>query len=295
MRRQKKKQEGAAKLWNQVARMCMPWMVVCILAFGASMVYAKYIQTSQYNDAVTAREFYFSSDVLDGGVHEIPALDVDENGMTTATLTFHLMNHEDQLRYSDVAIAYEVAWEEGQKNTAETDHVGPVDGNDSETSVNDKKKIGTIAAGEGHNGQTNDQTVTISGLEQGKTYTVTAAATAPYTKTLSATIKVQEQDLALHATLADYGSYMEITVWTVDYNGLVTLNCADTLIPDNTDSMLENAVTGTPIRNISMSENTSHVFRFFKSDSSKGYHCQVSKNEVSENEVSVEVSEVSVQ
>ena len=85
MGKQKKKQEYAAKLWNRIARVRMPLTVVCILAFGAFIVYAKYIQTSQYNDAVTAKEFYFSSDVLDGGVHEIPALDVAEDGTTSAT------------------------------------------------------------------------------------------------------------------------------------------------------------------------------------------------------------------
>ena len=46
MGKQKKKQEYAAKLWNRIARVRMPLTVVCILAFGAFIVYAIYIQNA---------------------------------------------------------------------------------------------------------------------------------------------------------------------------------------------------------------------------------------------------------
>ena len=278
MRRQQRKQECATKFWDQIARMRMPLMVVCILAFGASMIYAKYIQTSQYNDAITAREFYFSSDVLDGGVHEIPAL--DEDG--TATLTFHLMNHEDQLRYLDVPITYEVTWEEEQKNTAETDHVESANGNEAGRLLQGTNLSEKIAAGEGKNGQTNDKTVTISGLEQGKTYTVTATATAPYTKTLSAIIRVQQKNEELQATVTDHGNYIEVTVWTADKAKKIRLiNQAVGVIPDNTDSSMKDMLTVTDTSGESQSDlidlksNASHVFRFFKSDAEKNYKATV--------------------
>ena len=290
MGKQKKKQEYAAKLWNRIARVRMPLTVVCILAFGAFIVYAKYIQTSQYNDAVTAKEFYFSSDVMDGGVHEIPALDVAEDGTTSATLTFHLMNHEDQLRYSEVAVDYNVTWKEEN-------------GNASETSGNGINLSGQIVAGKGHgdqtsdqtNDKTNDKTVTISGLEQGKTYTVTATATAPYTKTLTATIRVQQKNAELQASVSDHGNYIEVTVWTADKAKTIRLiNHAAGLIPDNTDSFLENMQTGTGNSgenqsvSVALGSNASHVFRFFKSNAEKSYTATVLNDVVTVGEVTNE-------
>ena len=139
-----------------------------------------------------------------------------------------------------------------------------------------------IAAGEGKNGQTNDKTVTISGLEQGKTYTVTATATAPYTKTLSAIIRVQQKNEELQATVTDHGNYIEVTVWTADKAKKIRLiNQAVGLIPDNTDSPMKDMLTVTDTSGESQSDlidlksNASHVFRFFKSDAEKNYKATV--------------------
>lgn len=71
---------------------------------GASaMIAAKYIHETKTTNGATAREFYFTSDLLDGKEHEITATD---DG--TASVTFQLGNHEDSLRYSEVDIDYTV-------------------------------------------------------------------------------------------------------------------------------------------------------------------------------------------
>lgn len=238
----------------------MPLMMAWILAFGAFVVYAKYVQTSRYNDAVTAKEFYFSSDLLDGELHEVPAL--EEDG--TAEVSFHLTNHEDQLRYSTLPVSYEVTWENA-------------DGEKQSTAEAENRITGEMSAGKGSNYDTNDKKITISGLEAGNTYHITARSLAPYTKILTGTVRVQTQDKQLHAVLEDLGSYVEITIWTADYSGNVTLQCADSLIPDNTDSWMQNAETGT-VQRYSMGTNTSHQFRFFKSSGTAAYQCSVKEN-----------------
>ena len=245
---------------EKIARIRMPLTLACILAFGAFTAYAKYVQTSEYNDAVTAKEFYFSSDLLDGELHEIPAL--GENG--TAEVTFHLMNHEDQLRYSRLPVSYEVTWvNEDCKNqsTAETEN----------------RIIGEMSAGRGGNYDTNDVEIAISGLEAGNTYRITARSVAPYTKTLTGTVRVQAQDKQVHAVLEDLGCYVEVTVWTVDCSEPITLQGADSLIPDNTDIWTQNAKTG-EMQTYEMGANTSHQFRLFKTDGTKTYKCNVVEN-----------------
>ena len=262
MGRQKNRAAGEKRGWKKSARMRMPLMMVCILAFGAFAVYAKYVQTSRYNDAVAAKEFYFSSDLLDGELHEVPAVETDG----TAEVTFHLMNHEDQLRYSTLPVSYEVTWENA-------------DGETQSASEAENRIRGEMSAGKGNNYDTNDAKITISGLEAGNTYRITARSFAPYTKTLTGTVRVQAQDKQVHAVLEDLGNYVEITVWTVDYSGNVALQCADSLIPDNTDSWMQDAKTGEK-QTYEMGANTSHQFRFFKSGGTGDYQCSVKENRI---------------
>lgn len=262
MGRQKNRAAGEKHGWKKGTRMRMPWIVACIWAFGAFAVYAKYVQTSRYNDAVAAKEFYFSSDLLDGELHEVPAL--EEDG--TAEVTFHLMNHEDQLRYSTLPVSYEVTWENA-------------DGENQSTAETENRITGEMSAGKGNDYDTNDEEITISGLEAGNAYRITARSLAPYTKTLTGTVRVQAQDKQVHAVFEDLGNYVEITVWTVDYSGNVVLQCADSLIPDNTDRWMQDAKTGEE-QSYEMGANTSHQFRFFKTDGTKTYKCNAVENRI---------------
>ena len=79
--------------------------------------------------------------------------------------------------------------------------------------------------------------------------------------------------------LENLGNYVEITVWTVDYSGNVVLQCADSLIPDNTDSWMQDAKTGEE-QSYEMGANTSHQFRFFKTDGTKTYKCNAVENRI---------------
>lgn len=239
---------------NRRGRMMRIAIPVCILLFMTVLVAAKFIHTTQKDDSVTAKDFYFTSDILDGQTHTIAA--TETNG--TAKLVFSLKNHVDELRYSQVDVNYTVS----AKDSAGV----PV----TLTGSNSANVTGTLSAG-----SVQDQQVTITGLEPGKTYTVTALTENYYKAVLTGTVQVKAADEAVYSTVRDGGAYIEVSVWTVDYSGQVSLSYPAGLIPDNTGDLLKNAKTaasGTADVSLgTMNAGTSHVLRFFKPDSSKTY------------------------
>ena len=227
------------------------------------MVSARYIQQHDTDkNSVSAKEFYFESDLLDGGTHEIIPT---ENGGTTASVTIRLMNYVDELRYSGTKIDYTVTATEKSNGTALAD-------------TNIGNRTGTIDTDAKHYAD-----VTLSNLQAGKTYTVTATTSNIYKKTLTGTIEVASADTAIHASISNNtDQYVEVTVWTTDYAGEVKVSYGDIgLIPDNTDSMMDGKVsTGGTITKADWGTNTSHVFRFFKTTASTTYQTSVSETEV---------------
>lgn len=247
----------------------------CLCVGGISLVSAKYMQQSvMKNNSATAKEFYFESDLLDGNVHEVVPTENSVDGKT-ASVTIRLKNHVDELRYSEVAIDYTVT-------------VTNEDGTSAE-GVTVTSPSGTIAAGKASTAdenQTNDIDVTISNLKAGNTYKVTATTNNVYQKTLEGTIKVAQTDNNIYASVIDKTQYIEVTVWTTDYAGEVKLTYGNIgLIPDNTDTKMANASSaGSTITENSWEANTSHVFRFFKSDTTKSYKAEVNGQEVTVSE-----------
>lgn len=240
-------------------------LVLFCLCIGAiSMVAAKYMkQTTTKNNAAAAKEFYFESDLLDGKPHEIMPT---ENG--TANVTIRLKNYIDDLRYSETEIQYTVKVTEGNAT-------------DSATDITIDQATGTIATGE-----TNNKDIKISNLKAGKTYKVTVTTDNIYKKTLTGTIKVSEPDTKVYASVYDENQYIEVTIWTKDYAGNISLTYSDqNLIPDNTDTKMKDATTGTgTITEPDWKANTSHVYRFFKNDETKEYQAIVNGKEVTVSE-----------
>ena len=79
-------------------------ILFCVVMAMSAVVAAKYIDQTKNNDAVTAKEFYFTSDILDGKTHKISA----DQSNKTAKMKVQLMNHPDDLRASEVDIHYTV-------------------------------------------------------------------------------------------------------------------------------------------------------------------------------------------
>lgn len=241
-----------------------------LLVFITAGVTARYMQKTENSDVAVAKEFYFTSDLLDGKEHTIAPTDSGGTGSVTITL----MNHADELRYSEVDIEYSIS-------VAEV-----TDGNGAASSNNDAPTV-TYNSGEKiASGKCNNATVTISNLTAGKTYTVKATTNNTYSKTLTGTIKVNAADSALHASVTDKTQYIEVNVWSVDEaHDSATLTYCDGLIPDNTDSLMSGAQTAATGLSVSISEielakNESHMFRFFKTDISAKYDASVNGSTV---------------
>ena len=135
-------------------------VLFCICIGGISVISAKYIkQTTTNNNAATAEEFYFESDLLDESTHEVTPTN---NG--TANVTIRLKNYVDELRYSETEIKYNLSVKEKDSDNEATDIV--------------------ISNGSGTIAPTNKNKadVELSKLKAGKTYTVTATTDNIYKK-----------------------------------------------------------------------------------------------------------------
>ncbi len=205
-------------------------VVLSLCALTVGMLVAKYLNERSSNGLVRAKNFYFTSNLLDGEKHTLAP------GSTS--ITFTLGNHEDDLRYSEVDIEYEYTV---------TDDEG--------TEI--KKETGKLTSGE-----KNDAEVTVSGLDEGKTYTVTAVGKGGYSKTLTATIVVPAKETRLYYHLDDSaGEYILLTVWNEgDKAGDVTIKYKG--IPDNTNPNMANWRTEDE-HTVTIDPHQSKVFRFF--------------------------------
>ena len=201
-------------------------LLVFILTTG--MLVAKYISERNSNGLVRANNFYFTSSLLDGKSHTLAP------GSTS--LTFTLGNHEDDLRFSEMNIDYEVTVD----NAA----------------VKIENGTGRI-----EKGAVNDAEVTISDLQAG-TYIITAVGKGGYSKTLTATIVVPEKETQIYQyqdTTAD--EYILLTVWNEgDKPGTATITY--TGAPDNTNPDMTSWQTNGQ-QEVTIEPHESKTFRFF--------------------------------
>ena len=231
---------------STLKRVCVLFAFFALLG-AVAMVSAKYVQTKDNTATAAAVNAYFTSDLLDGTTHTI-----SPNSDGTASVTFRLQNHADELRYSEADLTYTVTVDNGAT-------VSP-DG-------------GTIQAGKNH-----DADITLSGLKAGQSYTVTATTSEPYVMKLTGTIQVSAVNSGITVSTEDKTQYVLVTVSTADYSGNVTLNYPAGLIPDNTDSMMASWTTGKAAQTFKMDANSAHIFRFFKDTGYSGNGSEVTAN-----------------
>lgn len=155
------------------------WAAFCMIMISIPSASAKYIRQTELTGVVNARNFYFVSDLLDGGMHQVT---VKEDAMASATLT--LMNYMDEERYSEVDIDYVVEAEDTDK--------------DEKSSLTVSPAAGTITKG-----QRNTVEIVVSGLKAGHTYKITASTDNTYAKALTGVVKVNADDSQLCAPEAD--------------------------------------------------------------------------------------------
>jgi len=217
------------------------WVVgavsLAILCGVAGLAYARYMRSLRSGVAVRAKDFYFTSNLLDEETHTLAP--------GTDSVTFSLGNFGDELRHSEVEISYTVTVQD------ESGIAVPKVDVSSGTLGKDKKEIGEV---------------TISDLKPG-TYTVTATGTGEgYTKELSAKIVVPEEAGKVYQHFEQVpGEYCVLTVWnegneeekvTITYSG----------IPDNTNPDMADWQTGDQRQEVKIAAHESKVFRFFSGD-----------------------------
>lgn len=227
------KEKNAAKRNKNLYTIVGILLVAVFLTVGG--LYAKYIYQKTVLGSVNSPKFYFVSDKLTkaGAEHTLNA--------DTESFEFRLFNYADSLRFSDDAINYTVT-------------VTPNDG------ITVTPMSGSIVGG-----AVNEALIRIEGLENGKTYTVTAVGNAGFKETLTATVTVKEGDKTLYKNLnLDEDAYILLTVWTGSIEGEVTISYPKGLIPDNTDPMMAGAEVGPSSFILPFGKKNSHTFRFFK-------------------------------
>lgn len=153
------------------------WAVFCMIMISIPSVSAKYIRQTELTGVVNARNFYFVSDLLDGGVHQVM---VKEDTMASVTL----MNYINEEEYSEVDIEYVVEVRDTDK--------------DEKSSLTVSPAAGTITKG-----RRNAVEIVVSGLKAGHTYKITASTDNTYAKTLTGVVKVNADDSPLCAPEAD--------------------------------------------------------------------------------------------
>ena len=244
--------------------------VLVVLLFTVGGVFAKYIYNSGGMGLLSAKEFYFTSNLLTENTAKYVL-----NSKTTE-ISFTLGNNADKLRFSQDDIKYSIT-------------VGCKKGGNP--------PIVTYADGEQvlSGGSVDTTSVTLEGLTMGETYIVTATGRAGYKQTLKAEFTVSDKEENVHMHLdTSNDAFVLLTVWTHNMTGPLTVITPAGLIPDNTDPILRKVYnySGTEYGAVQFTDNTnfteaysSYTYRFFISedksyDINKDFNVFIKKNDI---------------
>lgn len=246
--------------------------VLIVLLFTVGGVFAKYIYNSGGMGLLSAKEFYFTSNLLTENTAKYVL-----NSKTTE-ISFTLGNNADKLRFSQDDIKYSIT-------------VGCKSG-DSYPEENIKYADSEqVLSG----GSVDTTSITLKGLTMGETYTVTATGKAGYKQTLKAEFTVSDKEENVHMHLdTSNDAFVLLTVWTHNMTGPLTVITPAGLIPDNTDPILRKVYnySGTEYGAVQFTDNTnfteaysSYTYRFFISedksyDINKDFNVFIKKNDI---------------
>ena len=246
--------------------------VLVVLLFTVGGVFAKYIYNSGGMGLLSAKEFYFTSNLLTENTAKYVL-----NSKTTE-ISFALGNNADKLRFSQDDIKYSIT-------------VGCKSG-DSYPEENIKYADSEqVLSG----GSVDTTSITLKGLTMGETYTVTATGKAGYKQTLKAEFTVSDKEENVHMHLdTSNDAFVLLTVWTHNMTGPLTVITPAGLIPDNTDPILRKVYnySGTEYGAVQFTDNTnfteaysSYTYRFFISedksyDINKDFNVFIKKNDI---------------
>lgn len=222
---------------------------IIIIIGTMSGLTARYIHNQKRTDGISAKNFYFTSDML------------SEQGKTydlspdTTSLTIQVRNYEDELRWAETDIEYKYEVTKGDSSK--------------------KSGSGTISR---NNQSGTSNSITIDGLSEG-TYQINVTSIKPFSKTLTGTFKIPkaDEDIQTDVNDSDGSAYVLVNVSVQNYNGKIRISWPDGLIPDATQEAFASTETYSADKYISGHQDvtvepySSYVYRFFKEDTSKDY------------------------
>ncbi len=205
---------------------------------------ARYISSRQERASVTAREFRFESNYLteDGADYTV-------HPGSTVEIT---ITNTDGLTVAEDAVTYEIK----------------VTGDGTLTPATENKGY-TLAAG----ATGTIHTYTLTGTGE---VTVTAKATKPYAKTLSATFTFKTAES--YYTVADHTRYVQVDIYTVDAVNGITVSNTGGLTPDSTNKHFNGSSIG------ALEADSHYTFVYFKSGA-KDYTPVKEKTVLTKNEI----------
>lgn len=237
-------------------KIIVPLLLAALLAIAAIFggVYAKYIRGRSSDGHISAPNFYFESDYLvDGGKEYTINSSVD-------SITFSIKNFADDYRVSEVDIVYDVE----------------VESDDS--TFNLKINNSEVKEGAFTKDTKETDTIILSNIKAGETYTVTVKGKGGFEKTLSATFKVNPAEDKVYKHISQTEHYVLLTVWTEKVSGTATVEMKKTgLIPDSTDARMSTWTVPIHLDGekytdaTGYTEYSSHTYRFFKKTNGTQY------------------------
>jgi len=211
-----KKQVSKTANHNRSAFLAYGLLILLVVVIAIGGISAKYFkEIDEDNGTVSAKDFYFESDWLD----ELNP----EYSLTagTTSVTFSLYNFIDGMNWAEETIHYTVTVEGGNAKFANSE---------------------TTETGDLEKGKQSSKEFTLSNLENGETYVVTATSgnvvdgkKTGYVKTLKATFTVNT-DAHAYMNLSTSGPQVILTVWTENVTGKVSFKIPRGLIPNETES-----------------------------------------------------------
>lgn len=246
--------------------------LLIVLLFTVGGVFAKYIDNSGGMGLLSAKEFYFTSNLLTENTAKYVL-----NSKTTE-ISFTLGNNADKLRFSQDNIKYSITVECKSGDSYPEENIKYADSEQ-------------VLSG----GSVDTTSVTLEGLTMGETYIVTATGRAGYKQTLKAEFTVSDKEENVHMHLdTSNDAFVLLTVWTHNMTGPLTVITPAGLIPDNTDPILRKVYnySGTEYGAVQFTDNTnfteaysSYTYRFFISedksyDINKDFNVFIKKNDI---------------
>ncbi len=230
-------------------------LLLCLATLGTSVgvTLAKYRIENTSEEVKVPTRFYFESNLLS---EDNPSYEIGIN-----YIRIDLMNYADSLRVSESDITYEVTISSADSSAS----LGTAEG-----------AMGTLTKE-----VQSKATVSFTGLTFGKTYTVTAKATAPYTKTVSATFTILEKENSLAFEVRDEGNSVYLTLRTNELDSTVNIYWQEGYVPYNANDALA-AATGKSAKGIKLNSYSVYEFRFFKEDLSAAFNISDFYVEISE-------------